>query len=120
MAKIFYSLLILAFFVTGFVDSAPAHAAVKNSSSHSARQIKNTCKNIPLAQNNHDKQEAKQTPKQEPAECETLHCNFHFMFVGQNNPFVLISINENHIDFIEKQPFILQLKTSKRPPRILS
>jgi len=120
MAKVFYSLLILAFIVTGLVDSVPSHAAVKNSSNHSARQIKSTCKSIPLAQNSQCKQEAKQAPKQEPTECETLHCNFHFMFIGQSNAFSLTSISKTHSGFIEKQPFFLQQKTSKRPPRIFS
>jgi len=69
------------------------------------------------AMQNKDKQ---QEPQQEPMDCGTLHCNFHFMFAGQSNTFNLASANKNQADFTEKQPFFLQLKTDKRPPRFLS
>ncbi len=120
MMKSFHSLLILAFIAAGFADIVFSHAAVKSSPSHSTRQIKAVCKSIQLAQEKQCQQEAKQLPKQQPVGCETLHCNFHHLMVGQSNVLNHASLNENHSGFIEKQPFILQLKTSKRPPRFLS
>lgn len=120
MTKSFHSLLILAFIAAGFADIVSSHAAVKSSPSHSTRQIKVVCKNIQLAQEKQCQQETKQLPKQQPVDCETLHCNFHHLMIGQSNGLNLAVINKNHAGFTEKQPFFLQQKTSKRPPRIFS